>query len=302
MGGQGYRRPMAMHGDRGGQYFDPAPGGALAAVARVRAAPCPTSTSTLATDRGVFAGDGVDPGTKLLLLEAPRPTPAPAAPARPRLRLRARSRSTLARRAPAATVWAVDVNERARALCAANAERRRARRTCASSPPTTCPTDVRFDGIWSNPPIRIGKAALHELLERWLGRLAAGRRRLARRAQAPRVRLAARWLAADRSRRPTRLASRAGYRILEVGLSERSERPREAARRHRAQAPPPRVAPRDRRTRRPAARRRASTYNVGSILRTAAAERVEHLWFTGDRHAARPPPASARPRSAPSAT
>ena len=42
--------------------------------------------------------------------------------------------------------------------------------------PDEVPDDVRFAAIWSNPPIRIGKAALHELLLRWLGRLDPGRR------------------------------------------------------------------------------------------------------------------------------
>ena len=40
--------------------------------------------------------------------------------------------------------------------------------------PADVPDDVRFAAIWSNPPIRVGKAALHELLLRWLPRLDAG--------------------------------------------------------------------------------------------------------------------------------
>jgi 16S rRNA G1207 methylase RsmC len=40
--------------------------------------------------------------------------------------------------------------------------------------PDGVPDDVSFAAIWSNPPIRIGKAALHELLLRWLPRLAPG--------------------------------------------------------------------------------------------------------------------------------
>jgi 16S rRNA G1207 methylase RsmC len=31
--------------------------------------------------------------------------------------------------------------------------------------------EARYDEIWSNPPIRIGKTALHELLLTWLTRL-----------------------------------------------------------------------------------------------------------------------------------
>ena len=43
------------------------------------------------------------------------------------------------------------------------------------SRPTRCWTragDATYDEIWSNPPIRIGKDALHELLLTWFARLA----------------------------------------------------------------------------------------------------------------------------------
>src|SRR4051794_21699771 len=88
------------------------------APAHVRLA-LPDRTFELATDRGVFAAGAVDAGTKYLLLEAPAPPGeghlldlgcgyGPLA-------------LTMAARAPAATVWALDVNERARALTGANA-------------------------------------------------------------------------------------------------------------------------------------------------------------------------------------
>ena len=73
----------------------------------------------------------------------------------------ARSRSTMARRSPDATVWAVDVNERARRTV--RGQRRRERHhQLRAVPPDEVPADVRFDSIWSNPPIRIGKEALHD--------------------------------------------------------------------------------------------------------------------------------------------
>ena len=71
---------------------------------------------------------------------------------------------TMARRSPDATVWAVDVNARARELCSRNAERNALSNIRVVSPDEV-PPDVRFATIWSNPPIRIGKTALHELLE-----------------------------------------------------------------------------------------------------------------------------------------
>lgn len=76
-------------------------------------------------------------------------------------------------RHPGAEVWAVDVNERARELTAANAERLGLAgvRTCA---PEAVPAGIRFASIRSNPPIRVGKQVLHGMLREWLPRLAAG--------------------------------------------------------------------------------------------------------------------------------
>jgi 16S rRNA G1207 methylase RsmC len=67
-------------------------------------------------------------------------------------------------------VWAVDVNARARQLTAHNAEVNGLTNVRVVSP-DDMPEDIAFDTIWSNPPIRIGKAALHDLLLRWLPRL-----------------------------------------------------------------------------------------------------------------------------------
>jgi 16S rRNA G1207 methylase RsmC len=70
-------------------------------------------------------------------------------------------------------VWAVDVNERALDLVRRNAARVGLSNVNAALPDDV-PEGVEFAAIWSNPPIRIGKAELHELLRRWLPRLEAG--------------------------------------------------------------------------------------------------------------------------------
>ena len=169
---------------------------------------------TLGTDAGVFAGTAVDPGTKYLLLDGPRPPEG-----RPGHLLDPGCgygpiALTLARRAPQATVWAVDVNQRARALCAANAERHGLGNVRVVAP-DDIPVDVRFGGIWSNPPIRIGKGALHDLLTRWLGRLDDD----AHAALVVQKHLGsdslAEWLTAQ-GFTVERLGSRRGYRILDV--------------------------------------------------------------------------------------
>lgn len=123
---------------------------------------------TVATAGGVFSPDGVDKGTAILLNEVPDPSPTghllDVGCGWGPLTL------SLAMRAPEATVWAVDVNERARELCRLNAERFGLANVQVMAPEDV-PTGVRFDTIWSNPPIRIGKQALHELLQLWLPRL-----------------------------------------------------------------------------------------------------------------------------------
>ncbi len=123
----------------------------------------------LTTDRGVFSHGHVDAGTGLLLRTAPAPPPTGnlldlgcgAGPIA----------LTLGLRAPAATVWAVDVNARAVELTGRNAADNGVANVRAMAPEGV-PADQTFDAIWSNPPIRIGKPALHTLLRTWLPRLA----------------------------------------------------------------------------------------------------------------------------------
>ena len=152
------------------------------------------------------------PGTALLLRTAPAPPPAGVA-----LDLGCGAGAialALARRAPAPTVWAVDVNERARALCAANAAANGLTNVVVAAPDEV-PADVRFDVIWSNPPIRIGKAALHELLPTWLDRLTpTGRAVLVVQKHLGSDSLQ-RWLT-EQGWPTTRLASAKGYRLLDV--------------------------------------------------------------------------------------
>lgn len=166
----------------------------------------------LEADRGVFASKGVDLGTLMLLEHAPPPPHAgdlldlgsgygPIAIA-------------LARRAPGARVWAVDVNERALELTRANARSAETANVEAMLPDDV-PADLGFDAIYSNPPVRVGKQPLHDLLTRWLPRLKPG---------------AAAYLVVQRNLgsdsllkwlnengfKAARLKSKKGYRILEV--------------------------------------------------------------------------------------
>lgn len=152
-----------------GQYFDEQP----QASSNIRTIELllPDVSFELKTDRGVFSAERVDVGSKYLLLEGPSAVsgdqnlldigcgygPITCA---------------LAARNPQSTVWAVDVNRRARDLCQQNADLNELHNVNVVAP-QDLPAETSFDRIWSNPPIRIGKSALHELLLRWLSQLAA---------------------------------------------------------------------------------------------------------------------------------
>ena len=180
----------------------------------------PDRTLTLTTDAGVFSAERVDPGTRLLLQEAPPPPPGP----RQLLDLGCGYGAlavVMALRAPEATVWAVDVNERAVGLCAENAAANDAANVnplvvdAGGSPTGTDQALPVFDLIWSNPAIRVGKAALHEMLGTWLDRLTPdGRAVLVVQRHLGADSLAA-WLN-DEGWPTDRLASRRGYRLLDV--------------------------------------------------------------------------------------
>jgi 16S rRNA (guanine1207-N2)-methyltransferase len=125
----------------------------------------------LATDRGMFSPGRVDPGTRILLETVPAPPPSgnlldlgcgygPIALA-------------MGCRSPEAAVYGVDVNRRALEAAERNATAARLDNVKFYLPDEIDPA-MRFAALWSNPPIRIGKTALHELLVTWLGRLVPG--------------------------------------------------------------------------------------------------------------------------------
>lgn len=121
---------------------------------------------------GVYSASRLDPGTAVLLRKAPLPTPDTAGPLLDLGCGYGPIACVLATAAPLATVHAVDVNNRALRLARDNAEALGLADRIRVSAPDDVPADTRFQQIWSNPPIRIGKSDLHDLLARWLPRLA----------------------------------------------------------------------------------------------------------------------------------
>jgi 16S rRNA G1207 methylase RsmC len=207
-----------------GQYFDRTP--AVASSRRTTWLNLPGVSAELATDRGVFAGDGIDPGTRYLLLERSGHLTVP--PDAHLLDLGCgygpiaiamaswTSSATGSGEPTRPTVWAVDVNDRALDLCRDNVAAAGLAGRVRVVRPEDVPDEVRFAEIWSNPPIRVGKGALHSMLDQWLSRLTddgvawlvvhkhLGSDSLVR------------WLGGQ-GYRAERHSSRMGYRLLKVG-------------------------------------------------------------------------------------
>lgn len=166
------------------------------------------------TAGGVFSPSALDIGTRVLLGSVPPPPPGgdlldlgcgwgPIA-------------LSLALESPRATVWAVDVNERALELTRRNAQSLGLTNVNAVRPEDV-PAGLTFRSIWSNPPIRVGKNELHGMLTAWLPRLADASDAwlvVARNLGADSLQ---RWIEAELDDlRVQRTATSKGFRVLKV--------------------------------------------------------------------------------------
>lgn len=167
---------------------------------------------TLASGSGVFSRGRLDPGTTVLFRETEPPTGGG-----PFLDLGCGYGAiacALALARPDAEVWAVDVNERALLLTSENAVSLGVGERLHTALPDQVPTDQRFAEIWSNPPIRVGKQALHDLLLRWLPRLEHDGRAVMVVGKNLGADSLQRWLG-DQGWPTTRVASAKGFRVIE---------------------------------------------------------------------------------------
>jgi 16S rRNA (guanine1207-N2)-methyltransferase len=126
----------------------------------------------LATAGGVFSAERLDPGTAVLLRKAALPGPEATGPLLDLGCGYAPIACVLATVSPRAEVWAVDVNTRARELASGNVAALGVADRVRVAAPDAVPPAMTFAQIWSNPPVRVGKAELHAMLATWLPRLA----------------------------------------------------------------------------------------------------------------------------------
>ncbi|WP_309646852.1 methyltransferase [Nocardioides sp.] len=166
----------------------------------------------LTSGSGVFAQGRVDIGTAILFRET-------APPAGGRILDLGCGWGVIglaiATAVPSAVVTAVDVNERAVLLAGENAAALGLADRFTATTPDGVATDSSYDEIWSNPPIRIGKEALHALLLTWLPRLAPGGRAVMVVGKNLGADSLQRWLG-EQGFPTTRLASAKGFRVLET--------------------------------------------------------------------------------------
>ena len=167
----------------------------------------------LVSGSGVFAQGRLDVGTAVLFRETDPPTEGDTY-----LDLGCGYGViglALARSRPGARVWGVDVNERAVLLANENAGALGVGGRFTATTPADVPDDLTFDEIWSNPPIRVGKAALHELLLTWLPRMRPGGRAVLVVGKNLGADSLQRWLG-EQGYPTARLASAKGFRVLET--------------------------------------------------------------------------------------
>ncbi|MFM8553186.1 MAG: class I SAM-dependent methyltransferase [Acidimicrobiales bacterium] len=194
-----------------GHYFDEHPD--VASRPRTYEMPGPHGPLRVTTDTGVFSHGRLDRGTELLLTHPSVPPLVPGTGDVVDLGCGSGPVALwLAALRPACTVWAVDTNERALTLTEGNA-RDNALGNIRTATPSSVPADLRVAAIVSNPPVRIGKQALHTMLDEWMSILLPGGvvvLVVGRNLGADSLQ---RWL--EECGRPTeRLASSGGFRLL----------------------------------------------------------------------------------------
>jgi len=179
------------------------------------------ATFDMAAATGTFSSTKLDPGTKVLLSQTA---------------LLPKDGNVLdlgcgwgpigiaiARLCPKTKVWAIDINQRSIEQTQANADRIGLLNFTAHLA-QDLPKDLKFSAIWSNPPIRIGKVALHELLNNYLPRLEEGGKAYLVVQKNLGADSLLRWLAEEfKDHEVSRLGTAKTYRVIEVASPAKSQ-------------------------------------------------------------------------------
>ena len=173
----------------------------------------------LVSGSGVYSRGRLDRGTAVLLRETEPPSPGHVLDLGTGYGVIGLAVADAWRRAGVVAgstsgVTGVEVNQRAVLLANQNAAALGLQDRYVACDPSYVPDGLTFDEIWSNPPIRIGKDALHDLLLHWFARLRPGGRAVMVVGKNLGGDSLQAWLT-DQGYPTTRLASAKGFRVLE---------------------------------------------------------------------------------------
>ena len=164
------------------------------------------------TDRGVFSSAGVDKGTQVLLkhteLVAMSGTVMDLGAGWGAISI------SLARSNPDLEVLAIEINSRAIELIEANAELLNLQNIKTLQ--LSQVQNESIDQIWSNPPIRIGKPALHELLIESFTKLKKGGEAFLVVQKHLGADSLAKWLEQEQNHRVQKIDNSKGFRVFRV--------------------------------------------------------------------------------------
>lgn len=123
---------------------------------------------------------------------------------------------SIAMLSPSTRVFGIDINQRSVEQSNLNSKLNNLTNFTATKPEALDP-DIKFSAIWSNPPIRVGKQVLHELMKTYIPRLEPGGKA---------VLVVSKNLGADSFQRwlqtqfpeasVTRLSTDKGYRVIQL--------------------------------------------------------------------------------------
>jgi len=195
------------------QYFDESP--TVASEPKIVSFTFDNIAYEFLTDRGVFSYEKVDKATRVLLDVLSEKYYGP----KPELIVDVGCgygpiACVVADRFPEAKIIGVETNERARVLAEKNCRKNIGGERIRILSPAEVDDTIMVDMIVSNPPIRVGKEAMYELLRGWSTRLNPGGQMWLVIAKNLGSDSAAAYIEHELKMKVTRVSSKKGFRVL----------------------------------------------------------------------------------------